>query len=151
VPSYGIFLKETLSNKRKLDECKMVTINQEYCNLIQNKLPPKLRNPDLEVSPKAPDPDKVAFKVPLGEPDTIKPRVKIIQTGRSRSKERKRGIPYDRVRVEFKPGNYLRSKNLVDLWHKNSRRFKVNKVRLKHQREPDPIEMGTTDPPDPKS
>jgi hypothetical protein len=45
MPSYVKFLKEILSNKRKLDECHMVSMNRECSALIQNKLPPKLQDP----------------------------------------------------------------------------------------------------------
>lgn len=39
MPSYVKFLKETLSNKRTLDECHMVSMNREC------RLPPKLQDP----------------------------------------------------------------------------------------------------------
>ncbi|XP_020249345.1 uncharacterized protein LOC109826740 [Asparagus officinalis] len=45
MPSYDKFLKEILSNKRKLEEYKTVALTEEYSAIIQNKLPPKLKDP----------------------------------------------------------------------------------------------------------
>lgn len=101
-----------------------------------------------------------------------------IKKGRSKSKKRKRSIADNRTQVEFKPGDqvilyhhksnmypgskstrwsgpYLLNRVLRDdnaeLWHKNSGYFKVRKTRLKPYKESDLIEMGTTDPLDPKT
>ncbi|XP_010256221.1 PREDICTED: uncharacterized protein LOC104596664 [Nelumbo nucifera] len=43
--SYAKFLKEIISNKRKLEEFEMVKLNEEYSAILQNKLPPKLKDP----------------------------------------------------------------------------------------------------------
>ena len=45
MPTYVKFLKEILSNKRKIDEYQSVSLSQECNALIQNKLPPKLEDP----------------------------------------------------------------------------------------------------------
>jgi len=44
MPSYAKFLKEILSNKRKLEEYKTTVLTEERSVVIQNKLPAKLRN-----------------------------------------------------------------------------------------------------------
>lgn len=45
MPSYVKFMKWVLSNKKKLKDCEMVTLNEE-CNVIfHKKLPPKLEDP----------------------------------------------------------------------------------------------------------
>ncbi|XP_019155796.1 PREDICTED: uncharacterized protein LOC109152581 [Ipomoea nil] len=44
IPSYARFLKEILSNKRKFEDRETVAVNEECSALIQNKLPPKLRD-----------------------------------------------------------------------------------------------------------
>ncbi|GKV41179.1 hypothetical protein SLEP1_g48746 [Rubroshorea leprosula] len=45
MPSYAKFLKEILANKRKLEEFEMVKLNEECSAILQNKLPPKLKDP----------------------------------------------------------------------------------------------------------
>ncbi|XP_020263045.1 uncharacterized protein LOC109839026 [Asparagus officinalis] len=45
MPSYTKFLKEILSNKRRLEEYETVALTQECSDIIQNKLPPKLKDP----------------------------------------------------------------------------------------------------------
>ncbi|GJW75537.1 reverse transcriptase domain-containing protein [Tanacetum coccineum] len=45
MPNYGKFLKELLSNKNKLKEISVAFLNEEYSAIIQNKIPPKLRDP----------------------------------------------------------------------------------------------------------
>ena len=45
MPSYAKFLKEILKNKRKLEDYEIVKINEECLAIIQNKLPPKLKDP----------------------------------------------------------------------------------------------------------
>ncbi|GKV13738.1 hypothetical protein SLEP1_g24722 [Rubroshorea leprosula] len=45
MPSYAKFLKEILANKRKLEEFEMVKLNEECSVILQNKLPPKLKDP----------------------------------------------------------------------------------------------------------
>ncbi|XP_020259116.1 uncharacterized protein LOC109835559 [Asparagus officinalis] len=47
MPSYAKFLKEILSNKRKLEEYETVALTEEYSAIIQNMLPPKLKDPGL--------------------------------------------------------------------------------------------------------
>ena len=44
MPSYAKFLKEILSNKRKLEEYKAVVLTEECSATIQNKLLAKLKN-----------------------------------------------------------------------------------------------------------
>ena len=39
MPSYAKFMKEILSNKRKLEEHEMVALTEECSATIQNKLP----------------------------------------------------------------------------------------------------------------
>ncbi|XP_020250927.1 uncharacterized protein LOC109828314 [Asparagus officinalis] len=45
MPSYAKFLKEILSNKWKLEEYETVALTEECSAIIQNKLPPKLKDP----------------------------------------------------------------------------------------------------------
>ncbi|XP_037497832.1 uncharacterized protein LOC105631608 [Jatropha curcas] len=45
MPSYAKFLKEILSKKRKIDDQGMVKLTEECSAIIQNKLPPKLKDP----------------------------------------------------------------------------------------------------------
>ncbi|KAL2525879.1 Aspartic peptidase [Abeliophyllum distichum] len=45
MPSYTKFMKEILSNKRKLEEHETVMLTEECSALLQNKLPPKLKDP----------------------------------------------------------------------------------------------------------
>jgi len=47
MPSYVKFLKEILSNKRKLKENAMVSLTEECSAILQNKLPPKLEDPRI--------------------------------------------------------------------------------------------------------
>ena len=51
MPSYAKFLKEILKNKRKLKDYKIVKINEECSAIIQNKLPPKLKDLGRFTSP----------------------------------------------------------------------------------------------------
>jgi len=44
MPTYAKFLKEILSNKRKLEEYETVNLTKECSVIIQNKLPPKLKD-----------------------------------------------------------------------------------------------------------
>jgi hypothetical protein len=43
--SYVKFIKEILTNKKKLKELGMVMLNEECSAILQNKLPPKLKDP----------------------------------------------------------------------------------------------------------
>ncbi|KAI3814024.1 hypothetical protein L1987_18766 [Smallanthus sonchifolius] len=45
MPKYARFLKNILTNKRKLEELSHVTLNEECSTVIQNKLPEKRRDP----------------------------------------------------------------------------------------------------------
>ncbi|KAJ9130585.1 hypothetical protein P3X46_034340 [Hevea brasiliensis] len=45
MPSYAKFLKEILLNKRRLDDYETVALTEECSSLLQNKLPPKLKDP----------------------------------------------------------------------------------------------------------
>ncbi|KAL2471066.1 Aspartic peptidase domain containing protein [Abeliophyllum distichum] len=45
MPSYAKFMKEILSNKRKLEEYETVMFTEECSAILQNKLPPKLKDP----------------------------------------------------------------------------------------------------------
>lgn len=45
MPSYAKFLKEILSNKRKLEEYETVMLTEECSAILQNKLPTKLKDP----------------------------------------------------------------------------------------------------------
>ena len=45
MPSCAKFLKEILSNKRKLEEHEIVAFTEECNAAIQNKLPAKLKDP----------------------------------------------------------------------------------------------------------
>jgi hypothetical protein len=45
MPSYAKFMKEVLTNKRKLEDYETVMLTEECSALLQNKLPPKLKDP----------------------------------------------------------------------------------------------------------
>ncbi|KAJ9187079.1 hypothetical protein P3X46_002575 [Hevea brasiliensis] len=45
MPSYAKFLKEILSKKRKLEDYGTVALTEECSAILQNKLPPKLKDP----------------------------------------------------------------------------------------------------------
>ncbi|KAK0595310.1 hypothetical protein LWI29_005505 [Acer saccharum] len=45
MPTYVRFLKELLFNKRKLEEFETVALTEECSAILQNKLPPKLKDP----------------------------------------------------------------------------------------------------------
>ena len=45
MPTYVKFLKDLLSNKRKLEEFETVVLTEECSAILQNKLPPKLKDP----------------------------------------------------------------------------------------------------------
>ncbi|XP_044470577.1 uncharacterized protein LOC123199614 [Mangifera indica] len=44
--AYAKFLKDILSNKRKLEEFETVALSKECSAILQNKLPPKLKDPE---------------------------------------------------------------------------------------------------------
>ncbi|XP_073152975.1 uncharacterized protein [Henckelia pumila] len=45
MPSYAKFLKEILSSKRKLEEHAMISLTENCSALVQNKIPPKQKDP----------------------------------------------------------------------------------------------------------
>lgn len=45
MPTYAKFLKELLANKRRLEDVETVKLNEECSAILQNKLPPKLKDP----------------------------------------------------------------------------------------------------------
>ncbi|KAK9688884.1 hypothetical protein RND81_09G018500 [Saponaria officinalis] len=45
IPSYGIFLKDLISSKKKLEESTTLTLSKECSAILLNKLPPKLDDP----------------------------------------------------------------------------------------------------------
>ena len=45
MPKYAKFLKDLLSNKKKLEEVSHVTLNEECSAILQNKLPAKRSDP----------------------------------------------------------------------------------------------------------
>ncbi|XP_073137045.1 uncharacterized protein [Henckelia pumila] len=45
MPRYAKFLKEILSNKRKLEEHAMISLTENCSALVQNKIPPKQKDP----------------------------------------------------------------------------------------------------------
>ncbi|XP_022031126.1 uncharacterized protein LOC110932073 [Helianthus annuus] len=45
MPMYAKFLKDILSNKKKLEELSQVTLNEECSAVLQNKLPKKMNDP----------------------------------------------------------------------------------------------------------
>ncbi|XP_038973879.1 uncharacterized protein LOC120105457 [Phoenix dactylifera] len=47
IPAYTKFLKEIMSKKRKLEDFETIALTEECSAIIQNKLPPKLRDPEF--------------------------------------------------------------------------------------------------------
>src|SRR5262249_51768999 len=45
MPKYVKYLKEIMSNKRKLEDLARITLSEECLAILQNKLPPKLKDP----------------------------------------------------------------------------------------------------------
>ncbi|XP_071932955.1 uncharacterized protein [Coffea arabica] len=45
IPSYANFLKEIMTQKKKLEDCETIALTEECSAIIQNKLPPKLKDP----------------------------------------------------------------------------------------------------------
>ena len=45
MPAYAKFLKDIISHKRKWKDHETIPINEECSAVIQNKLPPKLKDP----------------------------------------------------------------------------------------------------------
>ncbi|GJT57867.1 reverse transcriptase domain-containing protein [Tanacetum coccineum] len=51
MPNYGKFLKELVSNKHKLEQISSAFLSDESSAMIQNKVPPKLGNPESFLIP----------------------------------------------------------------------------------------------------
>ncbi|GJS99090.1 reverse transcriptase domain-containing protein [Tanacetum coccineum] len=51
MPNYGKFLKELVSNKHKLEQISSAFLSDESLAMIQNKVPPKLRDPESFLIP----------------------------------------------------------------------------------------------------
>nr|GEZ49182.1 reverse transcriptase domain-containing protein [Tanacetum cinerariifolium] len=51
MPTYGKFLKELVSNKHKLEQISSAFFSDESFAMIQNKVPPKLRDPESFLIP----------------------------------------------------------------------------------------------------
>ena len=47
IPTYAKFLKKVMSKKRKLEDYETIFMTEECSAIIQNKLPPKLRDPGI--------------------------------------------------------------------------------------------------------
>lgn len=45
MPNYVKFMKDILTKKRRLREFKTVALTKECSSIVQNKLPPKLKDP----------------------------------------------------------------------------------------------------------
>src|ERR1043165_8840077 len=46
MPSYAKFLKEILSNKKKIEDNEKITLTAKCSAIIQNKMPQKLKDPE---------------------------------------------------------------------------------------------------------
>ncbi|GJS53956.1 reverse transcriptase domain-containing protein [Tanacetum coccineum] len=51
MPNYGKFLKELVSNMHKLEQISVAFLSDESSALIQNKVPPKLGDPESFLVP----------------------------------------------------------------------------------------------------
>ncbi|GJV62025.1 hypothetical protein Tco_0295225 [Tanacetum coccineum] len=51
MPNYGKFLKELISNKHKIEQISTAFLSDEILVMIQNKVPPKLRDPESFLIP----------------------------------------------------------------------------------------------------
>nr|GEU67312.1 reverse transcriptase domain-containing protein [Tanacetum cinerariifolium] len=51
IPNYGKFLKELISNKHKLEQISSAFLSDESFAMIQNKVPPKLEDPESFLIP----------------------------------------------------------------------------------------------------
>ncbi|GJR36500.1 reverse transcriptase domain-containing protein [Tanacetum coccineum] len=45
MPNYGKFLKDLVSNKSKMEQISVAFLTEECSTILQNKIPPKLRDP----------------------------------------------------------------------------------------------------------
>ncbi|GJV70856.1 reverse transcriptase domain-containing protein [Tanacetum coccineum] len=50
-PNYGKFLKELISNKHKIEQISVAFLSDESSTMIQNKVPPKLGDPESFLIP----------------------------------------------------------------------------------------------------
>ncbi|XP_048496202.1 uncharacterized protein LOC125495505 [Beta vulgaris subsp. vulgaris] len=86
MPSYAKFLKDMLSNKRKIEENTIVSLTAECSTILQNKLPKKLGDPGSYSIPKLqmgePKPTRISLqladktvKYPLGILEDVPLRV----------------------------------------------------------------------------
>ncbi|XP_073152897.1 uncharacterized protein [Henckelia pumila] len=67
MPSYAKFLKEILSNKRKLEEHAMISLTENCSALVQNKIPPKQKIQGVSLSLVL-----LMMKLNLGEPKSTR-------------------------------------------------------------------------------
>ncbi|GJU73930.1 reverse transcriptase domain-containing protein [Tanacetum coccineum] len=51
MPNYGKFLKDLVSNKSKMEQISVAFLNEECSAIIQNKIPPKLGDPESFLIP----------------------------------------------------------------------------------------------------
>lgn len=51
MPNYGKFLKELVSNKNKIEQISAAFLSNESSEIIQNKVPPKLGDPESFLIP----------------------------------------------------------------------------------------------------
>jgi hypothetical protein len=51
MPKYGKFLKELLNNRNKLEQIYAAFLNEECSTIIENKVPPKLGDPESFLIP----------------------------------------------------------------------------------------------------
>ncbi|GJZ76272.1 reverse transcriptase domain-containing protein [Tanacetum coccineum] len=51
MPNYGKFLKELISNKHKIEQISAAFLSDESSAMIQNKVPPKIRDPESLLIP----------------------------------------------------------------------------------------------------
>ena len=51
MPKYAKFLKDLISNNKKLEEFETITLNKKYSALITNKQPSKLRHSQSLIIP----------------------------------------------------------------------------------------------------
>ena len=51
MPKYAKFMKDVLSKKMKLGEFEMVALTKECSSILQNKIPPKLKDLGIFIVP----------------------------------------------------------------------------------------------------
>ncbi|KAL0401477.1 UNVERIFIED_CONTAM: hypothetical protein Slati_4177600 [Sesamum latifolium] len=147
IPSYAKFLKEVISNKRKWEGGETVKLNEECSAILQNKLPPKLKDPR-------------SFSIPctIGNADFDKVRkeehkevTNFIDTGHEPNKKKrwrnqayKNGELY-KEHTKARDESRMRKKKFKDgvkRHHKNKGPIKVDWQRIKHYLKgvPPPVE-----------